>query len=699
VEEKVKEYSKDKIINLGFFGHGGCGKSTLGEAILYILKENNRIGRVDDGTSIFNYDEDEIARKISINLALGYGTYQGYYFNLVDTPGYQDFIGEVLSGLKAVDAAVVVIDATAGIEVGTEIVWRHINLEQLPRIIFINKLKKEHADFYKILDETINEWGSGVCPLYLPIGKEDGLEGVYSILADKAYQYKDGVRTEIPAPQDLKERGASYKEKIIEAACEVSEEIMSKYLEGQEINLDELGVAIKEGIRAHKIFPVLCGDAYGLIGVYELLDFATQTLSGLAATRKIKAINLKTKETEELIPQETSPTIVFVFKTVSEPHVGDMNYIRVFSGSIETGQTMLNTTVEREEKINQIYYVKGKERIETNKLRVGEIGALVKLKQTKTSDTLTTADNPYKLEPIVFPEPSISIAIVPKTKGDEEKVSNGLARLHEEDPTFTYYYDNELKQQIVSGLGELHLDVIIGRLKRKFDVSVDLERPKIPYRETIVKKAEAQGKYKKQTGGRGQYGDVWLRVEPKERGSGFEFAEEIFGGAVPSKYFPSVEKGVIETMANGVLAGYPVVDIKVTLYDGSYHEVDSSDIAFKIAASMAFKAACEKAGMVILEPIYDVEVRVPEQYTGDIMGDLNARRGKILGIESEGKLQVIKAKVPLAEMYKYSNTLRSITQGRGYFTIRFSHYEEAPRELQAKIIEEAKRQKESQENK
>ncbi|MCS7258949.1 MAG: elongation factor G [candidate division WOR-3 bacterium] len=695
----MKQYPPEKIINIGFFGHGGCGKTTLGEGILYILKENNRIGRVDEGSSIFNYDEDEIARKISINLALGYGDYQGYYFNLVDTPGYQDFIGEVLSGLRAIDSAVLVIDATAGIEVGTEIVWRHLNQEGLPRIIFINKLKKEHADFYKVLDEIISEWGSGVCPLYLPIGKEASFEGVYSIIEDKAYRYKNGTREEITPPAELQERGRGYKEKIIEAACEVSEEIMAKYLEGEDVSFDELAAAIKEGIKAHKIFPVLCGDAYELIGLYELLDFATKTLSGLAVSRKIKAINLKTKELEEIIPAENGPTIVFVFKTVSEPHIGDMNYVRVFSGTLEAGKTMLNATVEREEKINQIYYVKGKERIETNKLRVGEIGALVKLKQTKTSDTLTTSDAPYKLEPIKFPEPSISIAIVPKTKGDEEKVSNGLARLHEEDPTFTYYYDNELKQQIISGLGELHLDIIIGRLKRKFDVSVDLEKPKIPYRETIVKKAEAQGKYKKQTGGRGQYGDVWLRIEPKERGTGFEFAEEIFGGAVPAKYFPSVEKGVVETMANGVLAGYPVVDVKVTLFDGSYHEVDSSDIAFKIAASMAFKAACEKAGMVILEPIYDVEVRVPEQYTGDIMGDLNARRGKILGIEAEGKLQVIKAKVPLAEMYKYSNTLRSITQGRGYFTMRFSHYEEAPRELQAKIIEEAKRQKESQENK
>ncbi|MEO0083019.1 MAG: elongation factor G [candidate division WOR-3 bacterium] len=695
----MKEYSSDKIINLGFFGHGGCGKTTIGETILFLLKQNTRLGRVDDDTSLLNYDEDEIARKISINLALGYGEYKDCYFNIVDTPGYIDFVGEVLSGLKAVDCAMVVIDAGSGIEVGTEMVWRFINKEELPRVIFINKLKREHSDFYKILDEIIKEWGSGVCPIFLPIGKENDFEGVVNIIDNLAYSYKDGQRKEIPIPENVKNQIATYREKIIEAASDVSEEIMNKYLEGGEITSQELKLAIKEGIKLHKIYPVLCGDAYFNIGIDTVLDFAVEMLTGLALTRKIKGFNLKTNQEEILTPDPKGQPIVFVFKTVSEPHIGDMNYVRVLSGTLESGSTLINATVEREEKINQIYYVKGKERTETNKLRTGEIGALVKLRQTKTSDTLCGPELRIRLPAIEFPSPSISVAIVPKSKGDEEKVSNGLARLHEEDPTFTYVYDNELKQQIVSGLGELHLDVIIGRLKRKFDVSVDLEKPRIPYRETIVRKAEAQGKYKKQSGGRGQYGDVWLRLEPKERGTGFEFADEIFGGAVPSKYIPSVEKGVIETMANGVLAGYPVIDVKATIYDGSYHEVDSSDIAFKIAGSLAFKAAAEKAGLIILEPIYDVEVTVPEQYIGDIMGDLNARRGKIIGIEAEGRLQVIKAKVPQAEMYKYSNTLRSITQGRGYFTMKFSHYEEAPKEIAAKIIEEAKRYKESAQEK
>lgn len=691
----MKEYSSDKIINLGFFGHGGCGKTSIGEAMLYLFKQNTRLGRVDDGTSLLNYDEDEISRKISINLALGYGEYKDFYFNIVDTPGYADFVGEVFSGLRAIDCGVVVVDGSSGLEVGTEMVWRYLTKEELPRIIFINKLKKEHGDFYRVVDDLIKEWGSGVCPLYLPIGKEVSFEGVVNVLENKGYSYKDGQRKEVPVPDSMKGDIEKFKEKIIESASEVSEEIMNKFLEGGEITVDELKTAVKEGLKQNKIFPVLCGDAYDNIGVTELVEFACNMANGLALAREIKGTDLKKNESTIIKPNPSGAPIVFVFKTVSEPHIGDMNYVRVLSGTLESGSVLHNTTVEREEKINQIYYVKGKERTETNKLRTGEIGALVKLKQTKTSDTLTSGQAPIKLPAIDFPQPSISIAIVPKSKGDEEKVSNGLSRLHEEDPTFTYVYDGELKQQIISGLGELHLDIVIGRLKRKFDVSVDLEKPRIPYRETIKRKAEAQGKYKKQSGGRGQYGDVWLRLEPKERGSGYEFADELYGGAVPSKYVPSVEKGVVETMTNGVLAGYRVVDLKATIYDGSFHEVDSSDIAFKIAAQLAFKAAAEKAGLTILEPICDVEVTVPEQYIGDIMGDLNARRGRIMGVDAEGRLQVIKAKVPQAEMYKYSNTLRSITQGRGYFTMKFSHYEEAPPEVAAKVIEEAKRTKEA----
>lgn len=691
----MKEYNVENIKNIGFFGHGGCGKTTICEAILYDLKQNSRLGRVDEGNALLDYDEDEINRKISINLALGYGEYRDNLINIVDTPGYADFIGEVYSGLHAIDSAIVVIDAVSGIEVGTEITWKLINQKELPRMIFINKLKKEHSDFYKVIDDVIKIFGSRVCPIFLPIGKEAGFEGVVNLVHNKAYSDKDGTVKELPeADRGLLQAVSQYRDKLVEACADVNEELMNKFLEGGEISSAELTAAIKQGAKEHKLFPVLCGDGFENIGIKLMLDFVVESMPSSLDTGEIKGTKPRSQEVISKKKDPKGHTIAFIFKTVSEPHIGDLNYVKVLSGSIESGTALLNSNVERDEKINQIYYVKGKERIETNKLRTGEIGALVKLKQTKTSHTLCSPQNPFVVLPINFPEPSISVAIVPKSKGDEEKVSTGLARLHEEDPTFSYKYESELRQQHISGLGELHLDVIVGRLKRKFDVAVDLVKPRIPYRETILRKAEAQGKYKKQSGGRGQYGDVWLRLEPKARGGGFEFIDDIYAGAVPSKYLPPVEKGVNETMAQGVLAGYPVVDLNATIYDGSYHEVDSSDIAFKIAGQLAFKAACEKANMVLLEPIMNVEVTVPDQYMGDAIGDLNARRGRIMGVETEGSLQVVKAQAPQAEMYKYSTTLRSMTQGRGYFSMKFSHYEEVPKEIAAKIIEEAKREKE-----
>ncbi len=690
----MKEYSSDHIKNIGFFGHGGCGKTTIAEAILYNLKQNNRLGRVDEGNALLDYDEDEISRKNSINLSLGYGEYKDNLINIIDTPGYADFIGEVYSGLRATDNAIVVIDAVSGIEVGTEINWKLINQLGLPRLIFINKLKKEHSDFYKVLDEIIKNFGSKICPIFIPIGKEASFEGIVNLVYNKAYTDKEDPTKEIPIPDNLKDKINQYRDKLIEACADVNEAIMNKFLEGGEISSQELFAAIKQGAKEGKLFPVLCGDGYNNLGIRLLLDFIIESMPSSIEIGEIKGTKPRSEEKITKKKDPKGPAIAFIFKTVSEPHIGDLNYVKVLSGSIESGMTLLNSNVERDEKVNQIYYVKGKERIETNKLRTGEIGALVKLKQTKTSNTLCSPQDPFVVEPINFPAPSISVAIVPKSKGDEEKVSNGLARLHEEDPTFSYKYEAELKQQHISGLGELHLDVIVGRLKRKFDVSVDLVKPRVPYRETIMRKGEAQGKHKKQSGGRGQYGDVWLRLEPKPRGGGFEFIDDIYAGAVPSKYLPPVEKGVVETMANGVLAGYPVVDLSVTAYDGSYHEVDSSDIAFKIAGQLAFKAAAEKAGLVLLEPIMNVEVTVPDQYMGDAIGDLNSRRGRIMGMEAEGSLQVIKAQVPQAEMYKYSTTLRSMTQGRGYFSMTFSHYEEVPREIAAKIIEEAKREKE-----
>jgi len=690
----VKEYKTQEIRNLGFLGHGGAGKTSLCDSLLYTMRQNTRLGSVDAGTSLFDYDDDEIVRKISINLALGYGEYRNTLINLVDAPGYADFWGNVISAVRAIDAGILVIDASSGVEVGTELAWRKLEEANLPRALFINKLTKENTSFDNIAEEARKIFGSKVTAVYLPIGKESGLKGAVDLLSDKAFIYENGVRKEIPVPGDMQEQIQHWKERLIETAAEVDESLMEKFLEGQEITPDEMRKAVRKGIKAGQVYPLLGGDALTQVGVDLILELAIDVLPSPAEMPAVKGVVPSTGEEKELGAELDGPVCALVFKTISEAHLGDMHYVRVFRGRLEPGMVVINGTTQREEKINQIYIIKGKDRSEIGKLTAGMLGALVKLKETHTGDTLADKREPIRLAPIEFPNPSISVAIVPQSKGDEERVSNGLARLHEEDPTFSYEYNAELGQQIISGMGELHLDVIIGRLKRRFDVNVDLVKPRIPYRETITKKAEAQGKHKKQTGGRGQYGDVWLRIEPLSRGTGFQFVDEIYGGAIPGKYIPSVEKGVIEAMEKGILAGYRMMDIKATVYDGSYHEVDSSDIAFKIAAGLAFKNACEKAGVVLLEPIMNVGITVPDRFTGDVMGDLNARRGRIMGMEAQGGLQVIKAQVPLAEMYKYSNSLRSMTQGRGFFTMEFDHYEEVPREIAQKIIEEAKRNRE-----
>lgn len=692
----MKEYSAERIRNLGFFGHGGSGKTSICESLLLTMKQNTRLGSVNDGTALLSYDEDEVSRKIGINLGLGHGDYRDCLINLVDAPGYADFFGNVVSAIRAVDIAVVVVDAGSGVEVGTEMAWRRLEKAGLSKVVFINKLGRENADFENAAEEVRKAFGASVTPVFLPIGREAGFYGVVDLLKDKAYKYEQGVRKEMPVPADMVDAIAGWKEKLVEAAADIDEKLMEKFLEGAKIDPAEMQQAVSKGIRAGLISPMMCGDALSQVGVDQLLELAVDVLPSPLDLPELEGTAPGKSETVKVERKADEPACCFVFKTVSESHVGEMNYVRVFSGTVKTGSNLLNATSERDERINQLYLVKGRDRTEVNQLTTGMIGALVKLKDTHTGDTLCDGKRPVRLPGMDFPKPSISEAIVPKSKGDEERVSNGLSKLHAEDPTFTYEYNREIGQQLINGMGELHLDVIVGRLKRRFDVHVDLVKPRIAYRETITRKSEAQGRHKKQTGGRGQFGDVWLRLEPKTRGTGYEFADEIYGGAIPSKFVPSVEKGIVEAMEKGYLAGYPMTDLKATVFDGSYHEVDSSDIAFKLAAILAFRNACEKANVVLLEPIGNVEVTVPDRYTGDVIGDLNSRRGRIMGMEVQGNLQVVKAQVPMAEMYKYSNSLRSMTQGRGFFTLEFSHYEEVPRELSAKVVEEAKRAPEAE---
>lgn len=670
------------IRNVGFFGHASSGKTTIADAFLYLAGANSRFGKVADKTSIFDNEQEEIERGFSLNLGLATFIYKDLNINLIDTPGYSDFIGEALSGIEAIDCAMLVIDATGGIEVGTEWFLREIEKKKLPVVFFINKLKKENTDYYNIVSALKEITKRNIVPFTIPIGEAGTFSGVADVVQNKAFMAK-GKEAEIAA--ELKEKVIQYQEQLIEAAADTDEKLMNKYVEGEKIELGECIEVLKQGFAEGNVAICLAGDALDLIGINSLIDIVIEFAPAASMRPDFEVDGKKVKRHDE------APFVGYVFKTVVEPHLGEMNYLKVLSGTVQTGDVMNNTTKSTEEKINQIYLIKGKEKTEVNQLTSGMIGGFVKLKNTQTGDTMTSAKIKGVLPKIEFPAPSISMAIMPKAKGDEEKISNGLTRLHDEDPTFKFSYDAEIKQLIISGLGELHLDTVLSRLKRKYGVSVELTKPKIKYRETFTKKSEAQGKYKKQTGGHGQYGDCWLRVEPLERGAGVEFANEIFGGAIPSRYIPSVEKGVREALTQGYLAGYSLTDLKVTVFDGSYHPVDSSDIAFKIAAAMAIKVNAEKGRVVLLEPINEVEVYVPETFMGDVIGDLNGRRGKIMGMEAVGKIQKVKALVPEAEMYKYSTSLRSMTQGRGHFTMKFHHYEEVPKEITKRIVGETKK--------
>jgi elongation factor G len=669
------------IRNIGLFGHAGSGKTTIADGILFLAGANTRFGKVNEKTSAFDTEPEEQDKQCSLNLGLASFKFHDVSINLIDTPGYADFIGEAISGIEATDCAIVVIDAFGGVEVGTERLLSEITKKSIPVVFFINKLTKENTDFQKTLASIGEIYKKGIVTVSIPIGKDSKLSGVIDIINNKAY---DAKGKETAVPEEMKNQVQKYQEKLIEVAADLDERIMNKYVEGEKVDFAECIEPVKQGITAGKVALCLGGDALQLVGINNLLDAALELLPASTVLRDIQVGSKKIKRMDD------SPFVGYVFKTLVEPHLGELCYLRVFSGKVKSGDVVSNNSKSSEEKINQIFLIKGKEKTEIEEFSSGMIVGLVKLKNTNTGDTLAKGVN-EALPPIAFPTPSIAMAIVPKEKGDEEKISTGLSRLHDEDPTFAFAFDPEIKQLIISGIGELHLDIILSRLKRKYGVSVDLVKPRIKYRETFTTKASAQGKYKKQTGGHGQYGDCWLRVEPLERGKGFEFVDEIVGGSIPSRYIPSVEKGVKEALENGFLAGYPLTDIRVSVYDGSYHPVDSSDIAFKIAAVMSMKANAERGKVVLLEPINEVEVYVTESFMGDVIGDLNSRRGKIMGMDSAGKIQKIKALVPEAEMYKYSTSLRSMTQGRGYFTTKFSHYEEVPREITQKVVDEAQK--------
>jgi elongation factor G len=694
----LKAYKTDQLRNIAAGAHGGAGKTSLAEAMVFNMGETNRIGNIEQGTTISDYNADEIERQISINTALLHGDTNDHKLNIIDTPGYPDFFGEVVGAFRAVESVLVVVSATGSVEVGTEMVWDEAEKLGLPRMIVINKLDKENLDYDSVYNSIHESFGHKIVSAQFPVKVGPGFNSIVDLIRMKLMKFStdgSGNYTEEEIPDDLKAKADDLHLKLIEAVAESDDSLMERYFEAGELTEEEFRGGLRRAILNHEVYPVFCVSATTNVGVRRLNDVIANFAPAPSDIEAIPALDKSGKETEKKT-NITEPASALVFKTISEDHVGELSYLKVLSGAVKSGDDLLNSTQGKGERTGQLFILNGKNKTSVDRLIAGDLGAVVKLKATHTGDTLCAKSGEVQFPKIAFPEPKIRTAIIPKAKGDEEKISVGLHALHEEDPTFISEFDSELKQTIISGQGEMHLAIILKRLNQKYHVEVSEEEPKIPYRETIKSKSEAQGKYKKQSGGRGQYGDCHLRLEKVPRGEGFEFVDAIVGGVIPGKFIPAVEKGIVERMEKGVIAGYQVVDVRVTCFDGSYHNVDSSEMAFKVAASMGFQKAFMSASPVLLEPIYDITVKVPEEYMGDVMGDISGRRGKIMGMDTEGKFQVIRAKVPLSELFKYSTALRSMTSGRGIHNRAFSHYDEVPGDVKEKIIEQAKKEKEEE---
>lgn len=697
----MKEYSVETIRNLTLVGHGGSGKTSLAEAFLYTAGSTTRLGRVEEGNTVSDYHSDEIERQISINSSLLYCDWKGTKLNIIDTPGYTDFTGEVKCGLRVGDTAILLLKAVEGIEVGAEIVWKYTKEFKNGVVILVNKLDNENADFDKVLAAARERFSHDVIPVQFPVHQGLTFEAIVDVLRMKVLQYArdgKGKYAEAEIPPELKGRADAMRGQLIEQIAETDEGLLNAFLEKGTLSDQEIKNGLRLGIRTRKIFPLLCTASTHNVGIGSLMDFLVDcTPNPVEIGSAIGFAPGSDHEDKKEVPVKCDPNgppVLFVFKTVSEPHVGELSFFRVYSGTATPGLDLVNQTNNKAERLAQLYTMDGKDRKEVGKLLAGDIGAVVKLKDTHTNNTLGSKAFPVVLQPIHFPEPVISMAIVSKAKGDEDKIATGFHALHEEDPTFLMTVDPELHQTVINGQGELHLAIVVKRLKAKYNVDVDMVEPRIPYRETIKGRAnEVEYKHKKQTGGRGQFGHIWIKLEPLPRGGGFEFEDAIVGGVVPGRFVPAVEKGLVEAMQSGVIAGYKVVDVKVTLFDGSYHDVDSDEHSFKIAGRMAFKKGFREAKPILLEPIYEIEVSVPEEYMGDTMGDISSRRGKILGMDSDGLHQVIRALVPLKELYRYSTNLRSMTQGRGIHRQKIDHYEEVPREIAEKIIAEYEKQR------
>ncbi|MBP1768491.1 MAG: translation elongation factor 2 [Candidatus Aminicenantes bacterium] len=686
----MKDYTPDKTRNVALVGHGSSGKTSLAAALLFDFGATGRLTKVDKGNTVTDYEPEEIDRKISINSAVCFFEANGHKINCVDTPGYSNFLWDTKAALRAVDGAAVLVDGVSGVEVGTEKVWEMLEEDELPRLVVINKLDRENANFKRVLESVVQFFGRRAVPVQLPIGEEKNFGGVIDLMRMKALVFeKDegGKFKEEDVPAALQAEASKKRDELVEMIAENDEKLMEKYLDKGELSPEEIHSGLKKAVFFRQLYPVYACSALANIGAQPLADGMIDLLPSPLERGSVKATVKGQPGTIKTSVDD--PLAALVFKTLSDPYTGRISLIRVFSGKLSPDSVVSNATKETDEKISGLFFLQGKEQVPAGQAKCGDIVATAKLKVTTTGDTLSAKGAEVVLPPIKFPEPSISFAIEPKSRADEDRISQASHRIMEEDPTVRFERDPDTSQLLISGGGELHVRIITDKLKKRYSVDVELKPPKISYKETIKGRADVQGRHKKQTGGRGQFGDVWIKMEPLPRGQDFVFEDKIFGGAIPRNYIPSVEKGLLEARKKGVLAGYPTVDFKVILYDGSYHEVDSSDIAFKIAASKAFKLAMKEARPTILEPVMSVEVYTPEAYMGDIMGNLNGRRGKLQGMEQKGNMRIIKATVPMAEMLDFEPTLTSITGGRGSFLMEFSHYEEVPSHLQQKIIAEA----------
>ncbi len=683
----------EKIRNIVVTGHAKAGKTSLVEAILHNSGAINRLGRVEEGTTTTDYEPEEIDRHMSLSSALAFCQWKDLRVNIIDTPGFINFLEDTKGSMRAADGMVLMISALSGIKGETEKVWGFASDMNLPVMAFVNKLDKESADFQNALDGIKNTLNIEPLPLQMPIGQSEGFKGLIDLLDMKAYTYTDGKATEGEIPADIKERAEELRNIMIERVAEADDELLEKYLEGGELSRDEIVNGIKAGTLARQFVPVTCGAPNLNIGTVELLDAVTMYLPSpaeMAGANPIKGINPNDDSEVERQLTEDEPFSAFVFKTIADPFAGKLSLFKVLSGKLTPDTSVLNSSSEHKERIGQIFYLQGKKHENVESLISGEIGVVAKLKHTSTGDTLCDEANPIKYEPVEFAVPLISYAIAPKSKADVDKVGTGLHRILEEDSSLDFHMEEEAHEMILAGMGQLHLEVTLDKLKRKFGVEVEMKSPKIPYRETITISAESKHKHKKQSGGKGQYGECAIRIEPTPRGSGYEFVNKIVGGSIPRGFIPAVDKGIQKTIKEGIFAGYKMVDLKVSLYDGSYHAVDSSEMAFKIAGSMAIKKAVEQAKPVVLEPVMKVNITVPDDFLGTVIGDLNGRRGKVQGMDQipNSTNQKVLASVPMAEMLTYANQLQSMTAGRGIYTMEFSHYDPLPKQLTQKLLEE-----------